>query len=295
MTVRIEFLGTVRNRLGESPAWDPVRRRLWWIDGVDRAIRAAAPDGAPLIDWTLDQPVGSIALAEDGLIAALADGFYRIDVDTGAATRIASVPLPDPAMRLNDGKTDRAGRFLSGHMNPAGGTAGTLWRLDRDGSAHQLIDGLGITNAICFSPDGGTMYVADSLDGILRCHRYDAATGTIGPRIDLADCRTLGSGPDGATVDSQGRIWVALVLAQKIACFTPQGDLVRTIDLPIPYPSCPAFGGDDLSTLYVTSIANSGHRLVSEHPDAGRILAITGLDATGLPEAPYAPLPRTAA
>lgn len=291
MTARVEFFGDVRNLLGESPVWDSARQRLWWVDAAANAIRAADADGAQLIDWRYDQPVGSIALAEDGLVAALADGFHHIDIVTGAASLIAPVAQPAPGARLNDGKADRFGRFLSGHMHPAGGTAGELWRLDGDRSAHRLTDGLGITNAICFSPDGGTLYVADSLDGMLRRYRYDGETGMIGPREDLVDCRVHGSGADGATVDADGNIWVALVLAQKIACFAPDGALLRTINVPIPYPSCPAFGGDDLATLYVTTISNSGHALVSDHPDAGRILKITGLGTTGLAETPYAPLP----
>jgi sugar lactone lactonase YvrE len=177
-------------------------------------------------------------------------------------------------------------------MHAAGGTAGQLWRLDPDCSTHRLADGFGITNALCFSPDGATLYVADSLDGMLRRYAYDRTSGTIGSREDLVDCRAYGSGADGATVDAAGCIWVALVLAQKLACFAPDGALVRTIELPVPYPSCPAFGGDDLTTLYVTTIADSGHRLVSDHPDAGRILAITGTGATGIAETPYAPMLR---
>lgn len=290
MTPSVGFFGKGRNLLGESPVWDPARRRLWWVDSAANAIRAAETDGTHIIDWRYDQPVGSIALASGGLVAALSDGFHHIHIDTGAASLIAAIAPPAPGARLNDGKADRFGRFLSGHMHPAGGTAGELWRLDRDRTAHKLADGLGITNAICFSPDGGTLYVADSLDGMLRRYRYDGETGAIGPREDLVECRVHGSGADGATVDATGNIWVAMVLAQKIACFTPEGALLRTIDVPIPYPSCPAFGGGDLATLYVTTISNSGHALVSDHPDAGRILAITGLGVTGLAETPYAPL-----
>jgi sugar lactone lactonase YvrE len=290
---RIEFLGAIRNRLGESPLWDPGRRWLWWIDSGANAIRAGDAAGTLVIDWRYEQQVGSIAFAADGLVAAFPDGFYRIDIDNGKASRIAAVRLPAPSMRLNDGKADRFGRFLCGHLNPHGEKLGELWRLDRDGTTRRLLDGFGVTNGICFSPDGGTLYVADSLDGMLRRYSYDGATGTLGPREDLVDCRAYGSGADGATVDAQGRIWVALVLARKIACFTPDGALHCAIDLPIPYPSCPAFGGDDLSTLYVTTIADSGNRLVSDHPDAGRILAITGLDAKGLIEPAYAPYSRT--
>jgi L-arabinonolactonase len=96
-----------------------------------------------------------------------------------------------------------------------------------------------------------------------------------------------GSGADGATVDANGRIWVALVLAQAVGCYSPDGTLLRSIPVPLPYPSCPAFGGEEMDTLYLTSIANSGHRLVANHPDAGRITAIRGLDVPGIAEGIY--------
>ena len=285
----IDYFGDSVNALGESPVWDAARQLLWWVDIKAQKICAAGMDGHRTVDWHYAQPVGSIALATDGLVAALTDGFYRINPESGAAAMIAPVPLPGPDLRFNDGKTDRAGRFISGHMRSAGDTDGELWRLDRDGSAEKLLDGIGIANATCFSPDGAWMYFADSLEGMLRRYPYDQTSGRLGAREDLVDCREHGSPPDGATVDAHGNIWAALVLAQRIACFAPDGVLLRTIDLPIPFPSCPAFGGERLDTLFVTTIADSGHRLVSDHPDAGRIIAITGLDAVGIAETPYQP------
>ncbi len=286
----IRFLGDHRARLGESPLWDPRTGWLWWVDALAGLIHAATPDGAGRARFAIDQPVGSIGLASRGLVAALADGFYRLDSETGATRPISLLPR-DATLRLNDGKADRAGRFLSAQtqVHGTGGTPsdGGLWRLDADGGTARLEGGLQVGNAICFAPDGRTLYFADSLDGVIRAHPYDPATGRIGARRDLIDCRDLGSGPDGATVDADGNLWVALVLAQQVACIGPDGRVLRRVDLPIPYPACPAFGGPDLTTLYVTTIADSGHRLRSDHPDAGRVLAIEGLGVRGLAEGVY--------
>ena len=283
--MRIDFFGEHRNLLGESPLWDVERQRLWWVDALAGEVRAAGADEVELSAWRYSQPVGSIGLAANGLVAALADGFYRIDGETGAATAITTPGVE--GLRFNDGKADRCGHFLSGQMLTCeDGPRGRLWRLDRDGSATPVADGFGVANAICFSPDGTTLYVADTLEGPLRAYPY-SPNGALGPRRDLVDCREHGSGPDGATVDAAGNIWVALVLAQAIACFSPAGALLRRIELPIPFPSCVAFGGADLTTLFVTTIADSGKRLVSDHPDRGRILMIEGLGATGLPEGRY--------
>ncbi len=283
------YVGTQIAGLGESPLWDPVRARIWWVDVVGQRILGCTPDGDDPTDWSYDQTVGSIALAEGGgLVAALADGFYAVDAQTGEAHVIAR-PGITPPVRFNDGKADRDGRLLAGTMTAGDLTArdGTLWRLDGDGVATVIERDFGLANATCFSPDGRTLYFADSLEGTIRAYDYDRATGAIGGRRVFADTRPFGSGPDGATVDAAGRLWVALIQAQKIGCFAPDGTLLRLIEVPLPYPSCVAFGGAALDTLFVTGIADSGWSIKVDHPEAGRLLAITGLDAVGLPETPY--------
>ncbi|MEM5275160.1 SMP-30/gluconolactonase/LRE family protein [Cupriavidus taiwanensis] len=288
--IRFEFIGTTVTRLGESPLWDARTQRLWWVDTVGCRIGGCRVDGSDLVEWTYDQAVGSIGLAEAGdLVAALADGFYLIDGETGAARPIArpsSIKLP---IRFNDGKADRDGRFLSATMTEHDFESrnGTLWSLGTDGTATLLEQDFRLGNAICFSPTGDFLYFADSLEGVIRRYRYDRSNGAISAREDFLDTRPFGSSPDGATVDSQGRLWVALVQAQKIGCFSPNGDLVQLVDVPLPNPSCPAFGGPKLDILFLTGISDSGWKMRAEGPAAGRILAVHGLDATGIEESPY--------
>ena len=288
MPVEIEVLDAGVAGLGESPLWDHRSGRLWWVDSTAGRLHSSDAEGGEQAEWTLDQPAGSIGLADGGLIVAMADGFYGFDTGSGRVSPVAR-PAMAPETRLNDGKADRAGRFLCASMRTGDALgAGALFRLDADGAVEQIESGIGIGNAICFSPDGDTLYFADSLDGKLRRYDYDQATGQVGKRHDLVDCQaTGGSGADGATVDAEGRIWVALVLAQAVGCYSPQGKLLRSIPVPLPYPSCPAFGGPNLDILYLTSIANSGHRLVADHPKAGKITAIRGLDASGIAEGVY--------
>lgn len=287
MPVDIDLLPPAAAGLGESPLWDHRSARLWWVDSLAGRLHASDAEGRDAAQWDFDQPIGSIGLADGGLIVALADGFYRFNSESGET---ALVVRPDmaPETRLNDGKADRAGRFLAASMRTGDAIgAAALFRLDPDGTTGCLETGIGIGNAICFSPAGDTLYFADSLDGMLRRYAYDQDSGAVGPRQDLFDCREHGSGADGATVDAEGRIWVALVLAQALACYAPDGKLLRSISVPLPYPSCPAFGGPNLDILYLTSIANSGHRIVADHPDAGRITAIRGLDVPGIAEGIY--------
>jgi sugar lactone lactonase YvrE len=188
-------------------------------------------------------------------------------------------------MRMNDGRTDRQGRFVAGSMVMGRHDQdGGFYRLERDGSATHLFGGIALANATCFSPDGRTLYYADSFSDTVSAAEYDPATGALGRRRALFNTRQHGSAPDGATVDAEGNLWIALVQASKIGCFRPNGELLLLLDVPTPYPTCPCFGGPNLDVLYVTSIRNSGNLMRSEHPNAGAILALRGLGARGLPE-----------
>ena len=289
MTVAIAFFGEHRCLLGESPLWDADGQRLWWVDSAGCRIYAADADGAPQVTWQYDSMVGSIGLANGGLIAGFADHFALVSEADGRAVPLANVPGHDGSMRLNDGKVDRAGaHYICGQTRMGDDAAGQMFQLSASGARLQpLASGMRISNAICFSPDGTMLYFADSLDGVIRCHAYDPATGTVGAQTGTISLAGIGQAPDGATVDADGNLWIALVLDQAIACVSPAGELLRRIAMPMPYPSCPAFGGEGMETLFVTSIANSGHNLVTDHPDGGRIAVVTGLGVRGIAESRF--------
>ncbi len=289
MAVAIGFLAHHRCRLGESPLWDTAGERLWWVDSAGQSIHAARANGEPLATWNYDSMIGSIGLAEGGLIAGFADHFALVDGDDGCTERLVDVPGHDGAMRLNDGKVDRAGKhYICGQTRMADDAAGQIFQLRAsDARLQPLAGGMRISNAICFSPDGTVLYFADSLDGVIRCHAYDPASGTVGAQTGTISLSGIGQAPDGATVDADGNLWIALVLDQAIACVSPAGTLLRKIAMPMPYPSCPAFGGAGMDTLFVTSIANSGHMLVTDHPDGGRIAVVTGLGVRGIAESRF--------
>lgn len=280
-----------RDLLGESPVWSARDQSLYWVDTRRPCVRRWTPGaGQAVRDWPTPQAVGSIALAAPGqLVLALANGFAMLDMGSGHVHAVAPIQHPKPAMRLNDGRTDREGRFVCGSMVlHRRDVEGSLYRLNADGRVSVLIDRFAaVSNAICFSPDGRTMYAADSLAGVIRAYDY-ALDGTVSGDRVLVDTRPEGSGPDGAAVDAQGCLWVALVLCGRLACYAPDGRLLRTVALPVPYPTCPSFGGPDLATLYVTSIQDSGNLLRSNDPAAGALVAIHGLGAHGLPEVPFA-------
>jgi L-arabinonolactonase len=287
--LRVSRISATADLLGESPVWDCARQRLYWVDGVSRRVQGYEPASGATYDWAVPSTIGSVALGQgETLVVALVDGIYRLDLVTGAVASLFRPDPVDPRIRFNDGKMDRHGRFLCGSMGVHADPLGQLFRIDAAGGSTVLARGIRISNTLCFSPDGGTMYFADSLDRAVRAYRYDAGDAMPGePRI-LVDTMRYDSGPDGATVDAEGCLWVALVQVGKIARFTPEGELDRLIDAPTDLPSCVAFGGPDLSTLYVTSIKDSGSgRAISRHADGGFLFAIEGLGVRGIPEARF--------
>lgn len=275
-----------RDLLGECPLWDTRDQCLYWVDSKAPLVRRLHLASGARTEWRVPSDVGSIALTESGrLLMALEDGFHLLDTTTGASRRVAAVTHKGPRIRMNDGRTDRQGRFVAGSLVMGRHDKdGAIYRLEKDGRVTLLVPGIALANSICFSPDGRTMYYTDSLSDIVNAVDYDSATGRIGsPRV-LMNTRPQGSAPDGATVDAQGCLWVALVQAGRLGRYAPNGSLLQVLDVPTPYPSCPCFGGPDLDILFVTSLSNTGNLMKTDHPDGGALFAFHGLGMRGLPE-----------
>lgn len=288
--LEFERIGPAREQLGESPVWDPETESLFWVDSRRGIIRRYRPATRRLSSWTLPAEIGSIALAgRDRLLAAIRNGFWLVDLPSGDIELVAQPFADGGALRFNDGKMDRQGRFLCGTMALHSDTNydGALFQLS-GGAVRKLESGIRIANSTCFSPRGDRLYFADSLAHCIWSYDYDVASGDISNKAVLVDTRAQNSVPDGATVDADGCLWVALIQAGALARYTPAGALDRLVPMPVPMPTCPAFGGKGLETLYVTSISDSGTgRSKSDHPDAGATFALHGLGVSGLAETPY--------
>ena len=289
MKPTVHLVSETPDLLGESPVWDHRSGRLFWVDGVARRVHGLDPASGERWQWTAPSMVGCVALAgEGGLVCGLADGIWTLDPASGRFAQLFRPQPADPAIRFNDGKTDRQGRFLCGSMGVHAEPLGTLWRVDETGRAQALVGGIRIFNALCFSPDGRVLYFADSLERRIRAYAYGPDEADVGEARVFADTAEWDSGPDGATVDADGCVWTCLVRAGRIARFTPQGVLDRLLDAPTDLPSSLAFGGPGLDTLFVTSIRDSGSgRTVSTHPRGGCLHALTGLGLRGIAETPY--------
>jgi len=223
----------------------------------------------------LPEVVGSIAFRESGgLVAATKSGIHFLDAASGALEARVRPEAHLPDNRFNDGRCDRAGRFWAGTMSDVKrDPVGSLYRLDPDLSCTRLKGGVIIPNGLAFSPDGRTMYFADTNRHTIWAYDYDPATGAATGERVFAD---TGSGrPDGSCVDAEGCLWNAEYGAWRLVRYTPDGEVDRVIEVPVANPTCCCFGGADLATLYVTTATQ---RLTAEdlaqQPLAGSLLAL---------------------
>lgn len=285
-------------QLGESPVWSVAEQALYWIDmgawadrGVAPSLNRYDPASGATRRWQLSEPVGCVALREGGALLALNSGIHDFDF-ARQQLRLLEKSGFDPAqLRYNDGRCDRQGRFWIGQAQNVGPDIprglGALSCYDgRSLRAH--IHGITVSNGLAFSPDGRTMYYADVLQWRVYACDYDSERGVPGePRVFIEFPR--GVVPDGAAVDAEGGYWIALYNAGKVARYWPDGRLDREIALPVSCPTMVAFGGADLSTLYITS---ASHRLSeaerAAQPLAGGIFCCEP-GVRGLPEPLFRP------
>lgn len=278
-------IGAQTDILGESPIWDDRAQCLYWVDIRRPAIRRLQTASGRIDSWTMPALVGSIALTdEDRLLVALPQFIALFDVVSGSLEAFARPPEVVPGHRFNDGRCDRAGRFWVGSMNNVTrAPEGVLYKLEGRGELQPVRCGICIPNSLAFSPDGRTMYFADSLRYSLYAYDYDAASGAMSAERVIATTDPPGF-PDGSTVDAEGCIWNAEFDAGRIVRYAPDGRIEQVIPLPVQRPTCCAFGGTDLATLYVTTASQKmSVAELAAQPLAGALLALE-VGARGLPE-----------
>lgn len=271
--------------LGESPLWSVSEQALYWVDSIAGTIHRRGWTDKETSTWQFGEEVGAVGLCSGGLVVAARSGFHFFDPASAARTQLAAPERDFPDNRLNDGKVDRHGRFWSGSLRETGyAPVGNLWRLDGSGATEHVLSGLTIPNALCWSPDGARMYFADSPTGLIEVFDFDAHTGRVGGRRPFARIPDGRGFPDGATVDSQGRVWSANIDGGRILRFLPDGSCDAQISLPVTRPTSCTLGGPDLDVLFVTTARRrlSEEQLRTQEL-SGSVLAIK-VDAKGIAE-----------
>lgn len=278
------------SKLGEGPIWDVREQALFWVDIEGRRLFRCDADGGDLRTWDFPERIGSFALRESGgFVVALSSGIAFFDERSGGLEWVARPEAMIEKNRFNDGKCDRAGRFWVGTMDDElCEHTGSLYRLDPDRSIHRVAGRIAIPNSTAFSADGRVMYHADTLDHLIFAYDFDMEAGSIANRRVFASTQGEPAGPDGSTVDAQGFLWNAQWGASRIVRYAPDGRIDRVVPLPVLYPTSCAFGGPDLTTLYVTTACwDLTPEQRAESPWAGGVLALSP-GVQGLPEPRFA-------
>jgi len=307
---------TAPNELGESPFWHPQEHQLYWVDIPGQKILRTTPGEDRVDTWDLPGEPGCIAPAtRGGWVMALRDGIFRARIWGGALEPIGSLGYDTRHMRANDGKCDLQGRFWVGTLDETKAAHNAaLYTVNGRPSRNRSIGSGGgavierhtdptqlpvtTANGLAWSPDGHTLYWADTASHRIDAWDFDHATARIAARrtfvqfapkpagwqFDAAPGNQgYGGRPDGAAVDVQGNYFVAMFEGRRICKFAPDGTLLGEWPTPVQCPTMPCFGGDDLQTLFITSARY--HRSAAEleaFPLSGCVFSMR-MDVPGLP------------
>jgi sugar lactone lactonase YvrE len=276
--------------LGECPIWSARERALYWVDINAPSLNRFDPATGRNFAMPMPESIGCFAIrASGGFIVALRGGVWLARADGTLDRKIADAPYDPDHHRFNDGRCDPQGRFFAGTMNEKRDAASAkLLRIDADYTMTPVVKDVTISNGLAWSPDGRTMYHADTPTHIVRAYHYDAATGTPSrPRV-FAQWQGETDRPDGGAVDSAGNYWTAFYRGGKVLQLSPRGETLAEYPVPAMCPTMCAFGGPGLTTLYVTSARQMREPdELARLPQSGGIFAMT-VAVPGLPEPAFA-------
>jgi sugar lactone lactonase YvrE len=274
---RCELVTAERFGIGECPIWDAKGRRLLWTSINDGDIHALSLYTGERRKWHFNSTVGAFGLCRsDRLVVALRDQVVVFDPSSGKRTTLATIKQPVAQARLNDGKVGPDGSFWVGGMDerPVKEAIAKLYRITAEGGVAEIADGLKVSNGLAWSPDGRIMYHSDSQGSWIDRWDFDPATGAATNRRRFLDLDEATGRPDGAAVDVEGCYWSAGVSASRVNRFALDGHLIEAFELPSLRPTMPCFGGDDMKTVFVTSLTNNvPPAMLAAHPLCGKTLS----------------------
>ncbi|MFE0491139.1 SMP-30/gluconolactonase/LRE family protein [Streptomyces griseoaurantiacus] len=272
MTYEVEVAVRAEAELGEGPTWDAAAGRLLWLDILRSRVHTLDPVSGHRTVRTTEQHVGAVKpRAGGGLVLNLRDGIGLVDT-AGDFRWLRHEPVP--GRRGNDAAVAPDGSLWAGTMRYDEATGGgTLSRITGDGAAEVVLDDVTVSNGTGWSPDGRLMYYIDTPTRRIDVFDHDPATGRVSGRRPLATVEEGAGFPDGLTVDADGCVWVALWDGAAVRRYTPSGVLDRVVPLPVPRVTACAFGGPELTDLYITT-ARVG--LSPAPPLAGSLMVLPG-------------------
>jgi sugar lactone lactonase YvrE len=294
-TLKIDVLHNEAMQVGECPLWHDVESALYWVDINGLTVNRVHPASGKFSSWKMaSEPSAIAADGDNNLVVATRLGFVRLNTTTGEIADICPAPYDTAITRFNDGRVDPAGRFWVGTMyEPRDKPAAEMYVLERDTLRLAWSGNMTNSNGLAWTPDGRTMFHADTTSHRIDCYDFDLATGAVANGRKLVVFSTdknaadYGGRPDGAAVDAEGNYWVAMFEGGRLLKLSPEGELLREIALPVRCPTAVAFGGADLHTLYITSASHGRSAAeIAQYPLTGKVLCMR-VDVAGQVQPEY--------
>lgn len=239
------------SRLGEGPVWDHRTDRLAWVDILAGLVHLTDPETGVTTTIPVGTDVGAVALEGDsGYLLAIRQGFATLD---GAHMEVVNEVLDATGQRMNDGALDPRGRFVAGSITADRSPTGSLYVRDVDGGVRTLFGGVTVSNGLAWSADGDRLFYVDSPRQSIDVIDYDVESGSVSGRREWANVPEVAGIPDGLTIDAEGCLWLALWGGSKVLRFSPDGQVIGEVHLPVSRVTSCAFGGSDLDRLFITT------------------------------------------
>ena len=278
--MQLEIVADYQCVTGEGPMWHPMEQRVYWTDIPTGRMFRYDPATGHHEQFYQGEPVGGFTIQADGaLLLFMPRGAVRIWRDGILTTVIDEIP-DERETRFNDVLADTKGRVFCGTM-PTKERLGRLYRLDTDASIHRLLEGIGCSNGMGFTPDRKGLYYTDSAKREIYLFDYDAATGSLSNQRLFVRTPEGEGIPDGMTVDAEGYVWSARWDGGALYRYSPEGREVFKVTFPAKKVSCVTFGGPDYTDMYVTTAG--GDRKDVEGEGAGALYRLN-LGIRGVPE-----------
>ncbi len=251
---RVDVLPTGRDFVGENPVWNDRQRRLYWVDVLAPALRWWDPERREAGRLQLEQIVVGITFAKDDrMIAAGENGLSFLDWEKGNLSPLINPEADRRDNRFNTVAVDAKGRLWTATvaLNHEAGK-GSLYSFDDDLSVRRHLNREGTPKTVAFNSADTVLYLTDSSAYTVFRYSLDSATCRIFNRTIFV-VGDVSNQPSGLTVDAEDHVWITFLGGWCVRRYAPDGKMVEEHILPMPMPTNCAFGGDDLSTLYITS------------------------------------------
>lgn len=260
------------SRLGEGPVWDHRTGVLAWVDILAGLVHLTDPITGVTTSIPVGTDVGAVALTgESGYLLAVRHGFALLEGDT---TETTNHVIEADGQRMNDGALDPAGRFVAGSITDDRTPSGALYVRDLDGDVRVLFDGVTVSNGLAWSASGDRLFYVDSPLQRIDVMDYDVASGSAANRRPWAAVPVEEGIPDGLTIDTDGCLWLALWGGGKVLRFSPEGEVIGEVRLPVSRVTSCAFGGARLDRLFITTAAVGASADDPSRPHDGALFVV---------------------